>query len=55
MSQPLAIIALENLVLAFIPVTAVIFILFKWSLDTKRTLHGLLRMLVPGLLFKLSF
>ncbi|MEI6897615.1 MAG: ABC transporter permease [Psychromonas sp.] len=50
MSQPLAAIALENLAFAFIPVTVVIFILFKWSLDIKRTLHALLRMLVQLLL-----
>lgn len=50
MSQPLATISLENLVLAFIPVSVVILILFKWSLDIKRTLHALLRMLVQLLL-----
>ena len=50
MSQPLAIISLENLAFAFIPVAFVIFILFKWSLDIKRTLHALLRMLVQLLL-----
>ncbi|MCP4324869.1 MAG: ABC transporter permease [Psychromonas sp.] len=50
MSQPLAIISLGNLAFASIPVAVVIFILFKWSLDIKRTLHALLRMLVQLLL-----
>lgn len=50
MNQPLATIALENLALAFIPVFAVVLIMFKWSLDIKRTLHALLRMLVQLLL-----
>jgi len=50
MGQPLTIISLENLAFAFIPVALVIFILFKWSLDIKRTLHALLRMLVQLLL-----
>ena len=46
MTQVLTTIPLENLALAFIPVALVVFILFKWSLDCKRTLHALLRMLV---------
>jgi putative ABC transport system permease protein len=50
MSQPLATISLENLAFAFIPVAVVLFILFKWSLDSKRTLHALVRMLVQLLL-----
>ncbi|WP_022941701.1 ABC transporter permease [Psychromonas hadalis] len=50
MSQTLTIIPLENLAFAFIPVVFVIFILFKWSLDSKRTVHALLRMLVQLLL-----
>lgn len=50
MTQVLTTIPLENLAFAFIPVSAVIFILFKWSLDIKRSLHALLRMLVQLLL-----
>lgn len=50
MSTSLATISLENLALAFVPVAVVIFILFKWSLDIKRTLHALLRMLIQLLL-----
>jgi putative ABC transport system permease protein len=50
MNQQLNTIPLENLALAFIPVSAVIFILFKWSLDSKRALYALSRMLVQLLL-----
>jgi putative ABC transport system permease protein len=50
MNQQLSSIPLENLALAFIPVGAVIFILFKWSLDSKRALYALSRMLVQLLL-----
>ncbi|GLS90865.1 iron export ABC transporter permease subunit FetB [Psychromonas marina] len=50
MSQSIATISLENLAFAFIPVAVVLFIIFKWSLDYKHTLHALLRMLVQLLL-----
>ena len=50
MNQTLATISLVNLSFAFIPVVVVIFVMFKWSLDVKRTLHALLRMLVQLLL-----
>lgn len=51
------IIELPQLALAFIPVLAVIFIQFSWSLPQKRTLHALARMLVQLLLvgFFLSY
>jgi|TARA_R110001583_G_scaffold71924_2_gene201973 putative ABC transport system permease protein len=48
--KTLAIIELPQLALAFIPVLAVIFIQFSWSLPQKRTLHALARMLVQLLL-----
>lgn len=50
MSQPLATISLEHLAVAFIPVAALVFIVFQWSLDIKHILHALLRMLVQLLL-----
>lgn len=48
--QPLQIISLANLGFAFIPVAVVLFILFKWSLDSRRAIHALVRMLVQLLL-----
>jgi len=55
--KTLNIIELPQLALAFIPVLAVIFIQFSWSLPQKRTLHALARMLVQLLLvgFFLSY
>ena len=55
--KTLSIIELPQLALAFIPVLAVIFIQFSWSLPQKRTLHALARMLVQLLLvgFFLSY
>lgn len=50
MTVTLAIIELPQLALAFIPVLAVLFIQFTWSLSQKRTLHALVRMLVQLLL-----
>jgi len=50
MSQSLQIIPTFNLVLAFIPVIAVLLILYKWSLDTKNAIYAVIRMLVQLLL-----
>lgn len=50
MSEPLTIISLFNLAIAFIPVFIVVFILIKWHLPYKPTLMALLRMLVQLLL-----
>lgn len=50
MTKTLAIIELPQLALAFIPVLAILFIQFTWSLSQKRTLHALIRMLVQLLL-----
>lgn len=50
MSNSLAIIPLNNLAIAFIPVSVVIIILFKWSLNGKYALYALSRMLVQLLL-----
>ena len=57
MAKSLAIIELPQLTLAFIPVLAVLFIQFKWSLSQKKTIHALVRMLVQLLLvgFVLSY
>jgi len=46
----LATIELPQLALAFIPVCAVFFILFSWSLPKKQSAHALIRMLVQLLL-----
>jgi putative ABC transport system permease protein len=46
MSSELQIIPAINLALAFIPVMAVLFILYKWSLDAKNSIYSVLRMLV---------
>ena len=50
MTNQMAIIPLENLLFAFIPVGIVIFILYKWSLDYKHSIYALFRMLVQLLL-----
>lgn len=50
MPNSLAIIPLNNLAIAFIPVLVVIIILFKWSLNGKFALYALSRMLVQLLL-----
>lgn len=50
MPNSLAIIPLHNLAIAFIPVSVVIIILFKWSLNGKFALYALSRMLVQLLL-----
>ncbi|WP_354622969.1 ABC transporter permease [Psychromonas sp. MME2] len=49
-TQPIQTISLSNLAFAFIPVAVVLFILFKWSLDIRRAIHALVRMLVQLLL-----
>ncbi len=50
-------ISLVNLSLAFIPVVAALIILIKWSLDSKRAVHAIARMLIQLLLigYLLSF
>jgi len=50
MSNSLAIIPLNNLAIAFIPVSVVIIILVRWSLNAKFALYALSRMLVQLLL-----
>lgn len=45
MANPIQNIPLVNLIIVFIPVLAVIGILFKWSLDIKNALHAVVRML----------
>ncbi len=50
MSSAIQIIPPINLALAFIPVMAVLFILYKWSLDAKNAIYSVLRMLVQLLL-----
>lgn len=50
MSNSLAVIPLNQLAIAFIPVLVVIIILFKWSLNGKHALYALARMLVQLLL-----
>lgn len=50
MSNNISIIPLENLLFAFIPVIAVIFILYRWSLDYKHSIYALFRMLTQLLL-----
>jgi len=46
MSQSIQTIPLLNLSFAFIPVLAALFILLKWSLNSSRSIHAILRMLV---------
>jgi putative ABC transport system permease protein len=55
--NPLSIIELPQLALAFIPVLIVIFIQYSWSLPLKKTIHALIRMLIQLLLvgFFLSY
>ena len=57
MNTALTIIELPQLALAFIPVLAVLFIQFRWALSQRKTIHGLIRMLVQLLLvgFFLSY
>jgi putative ABC transport system permease protein len=43
-------IPLINLLVAFVPVLATVFILFKWSLNSKRAIYAVVRMLVQLLL-----
>lgn len=50
MSSSIQLIPTVNLTLAFIPVFAVIYILYKWSLDAKNAVYAVLRMLVQLLL-----
>ena len=50
MGSSIQIIATFNLALAFIPVIAVLYILYKWSLDVKNALYSVIRMLVQLLL-----
>lgn len=50
MSSPVQVIPIFNLALAFIPVIAVIFILYKWSLDARNAIYAIIRMLVQLLL-----
>ena len=50
MNNNISIIPLENLLFAFIPVIAVIFILYKWSLDYKHSVYAMFRMLIQLLL-----
>ncbi len=50
MESTVNIISLQNLTFAFIPVAVVFYILFKWSLNTKRALYALTRMLIQLLL-----
>jgi putative ABC transport system permease protein len=45
MKDAIYLISIPNLALAFIPVLAVVFILFKWALEYKIALYGLVRML----------
>jgi len=45
MNDSIYLISVPNLALAFIPVFVVVFILFKWALEYKTALYGLLRML----------
>ena len=46
MDNSVAIIPLQNLLFAFIPVGIVIFILYKWSLDYKYSIYAIFRMLL---------
>lgn len=50
MNNSIQTIPIPNLLLAFIPVLAVIFILYKWSLDSKLSLSAVFRMLTQLLL-----
>ncbi len=50
MNTDIPVIPLTHLALAFLPVLAVLFILYKWSLDYHNALYALARMLVQLLL-----
>lgn len=50
MNSSIQTIPFENLVLAFIPVIAVIIIIWKWKIDYKNSLYALSRMLIQLLL-----
>ena len=50
MNNSIQVISFTHLALAFIPVIAVIGILYKWSLDYKNALYAVLRMLIQLLL-----
>jgi len=50
MSSSIQMISLGHLVIAFIPVVAVVGILFKWSLNSAQAIHAVIRMLVQLLL-----
>lgn len=50
MNSSIQIIPAFNLVLCFVPVIAVIYILYKWSLDAKNAIYAVIRMLVQLLL-----
>lgn len=50
MSSSIQVIPMFNLALAFIPVFAVIIILYKWSLDGNNAVYAVIRMLVQLLL-----
>ncbi|MCK5915761.1 MAG: ABC transporter permease, partial [Deltaproteobacteria bacterium] len=50
MSNPIQIIPFSNLALAFIPVIAVVIIIWKWKLGYKSSLYAISRMLIQLLL-----
>lgn len=50
MNNAIQTISLVNLALAFIPVAAVVFVLWKWQLDYKTSVYAVFRMLVQLLL-----
>jgi len=50
MNTSIQVISSANLALAFIPVLAVLFILYKWSLDAGNAVYAVIRMLVQLLL-----
>lgn len=50
MNSSVQIIPAFNLVLSFVPVIAVLYILYKWSLDVKNAIYAVIRMLVQLLL-----
>ena len=57
MSNPIQTIPFPNLALAFIPVIAVVAIIWRWELGYKRSLYAVFRMLIQLLLigYFLSF
>lgn len=50
MNEPLQSISLSNLAIAFIPVVIVLWIIWKWQLGFKNSVHAVLRMLLQLLL-----